>query len=743
MADAIIGTSYLRVIPKMSMKDIVKQARSAGKDAGASFGDGFGSAMSGAADVVGGVLKAVTTAAGVAGAAAATALTAVTTQSLEAYARFEQLEGGVKLALGDAYGFIEQRSQQAFQNVQMSQNDYLEQVSGLAVGLRESMGGNAQAAAELADKVITAEADIVAATGNTQENVQNAFNGIMKSNFTMLDNLQLGIKPTKEGMQEVIDKVNEWRIAQGRAGDLTIDSLADCQAAVVDYVEMMGMSGYAATEGSKTIEGSIASMKAAWSNLLTEFGKDDGDVQQRIADLVGTIVGDGSEGSGVIGNVVPRIGQIVGSIISSLPTVIQGAVPAIGKALIAAVDQATGGVASKVLAFVQPITDAVQNAVGGIAGWFSQNQEAMGGVLDAATGLASTLVDMLAGAIDTVAPIIGDLASAALPVLADALDFVNVAIQKSAEFFDALVEGLQPLTDALAPVVEAIGTALVDALNWATDAMSEADFSDFADSVGEAMEGIVGFVEDCIDHITGFFDAVADFIADPIASVQGGFAALVGSGEEAERGVSSSFASMDASVAASLSGVGTSIDGYNAKPLNDKNASANVRGNAVDGSARSRVSDTREAISSLSSKTVDASVTGNATSATIADNVWSMVSAIKNLTSKTVDVTTNVYKRELQAQGGIRYHADGFIANRRGAGVPLDIVGEDGAEAIIPLTNKRYTRPFAETVAEQMLSRMGGMGGVTVNLTYEAGTDAEEMARDLATTLDRIMRTGA
>ena len=143
-----------------------------------------------------------------------------------------------------------EKARNAYETVQMSQNDYLQQVNGFATGLKTALGGNVQAAAELADKVITAEADVVAATGNTQEAVQNAFNGIMKSNFTMLDNLQLGIAPTKEGFQQLIDKVNEWNAENGEATAYTIDNLADCQAALVDYIEMQGLAGYAANEAA-------------------------------------------------------------------------------------------------------------------------------------------------------------------------------------------------------------------------------------------------------------------------------------------------------------------------------------------------------------------------------------------------------------------------------------------------------------------------------------------------------------
>ena len=220
------------------------------------------------------------------------------------YARYEQLASGAQLMFGDAYDFVAEKARNAYKTVQMSQNDYLQQVNGFATGLKTALGGNAQAAAELADKVITAEADVVAATGNSQEAVQNAFNGIMKSNYTMLDNLQLGIAPTKEGFQQLIDKVNEWNAENGEATSYTIDNLADCQAALVDYIEMQGLAGYAANEAAGTIEGSTASMKAAWQNLATGMADSNADMEGLTKDFVDSVFTAGK-------NIIPRVQQIV------------------------------------------------------------------------------------------------------------------------------------------------------------------------------------------------------------------------------------------------------------------------------------------------------------------------------------------------------------------------------------------------------------------------------------------------
>ena len=236
--------------------------------------------------------------------AAGAAIVAIGKQAVEQYAEYEQLVGGAELMFGDAYDFVAEKAKNAYSTVQMSQNEYLKQVNGFATGLKTALGGNAQAAAELADKIVNAEADVVAATGASQEMVQNAFNGIMRSNYVMLDNLQLGITPTKEGFQEVIDKVNEWNEANGKATNYVIDNLADAQSALVDYIEMQGLQGYAANEAADTIQGSLASMKGAWQNLLTGVADDNANFEVLVSSFVDSLVGVGE-------NIIPRINIVI------------------------------------------------------------------------------------------------------------------------------------------------------------------------------------------------------------------------------------------------------------------------------------------------------------------------------------------------------------------------------------------------------------------------------------------------
>lgn len=272
--------------------------------------------------MAGTALKAVGTVAVAAMAAGGAAAVAVGKQALDNYKTYEQLAGGAELLFGDAYKTVADNAATAYKRVQISQNEYLKQVNGFATGLKKSLGGNEQAAAELADKIIQAEADIVAATGATQESVQNAFNGVMRGNYMMLDNLQLGITPTKKGFQQVIKEVNNWNKANGRATKYQMGNLADMQAALVDYVEMVGLAGYAQKEAAGTIEGALSSTKAAWSDLLTGFANEDADLDGLISNLI-------DQATDLADQIMPRIKTVMSGLSKFLGEALPEVVPLI------------------------------------------------------------------------------------------------------------------------------------------------------------------------------------------------------------------------------------------------------------------------------------------------------------------------------------------------------------------------------------------------------------------------------
>lgn len=161
---------------------------------------------------------------------------------------------------------------------------------------------------------------------------------------------------------------------------------------------------------------------------------------------------------------------------------------------------------------------------------------------------------------------------------------------------------------------------------------------------------------------------------------------------------------------------------YNNTPLQGRSTKDNVNSSSVDKGKKKK------------KEYNDTPLDGKSTTDTVHHsslvNACNYLNIYKNtpLNNKSATITVNhvdTYSKHHNAAGGIRphaaggvmmrYHANGAIANRPGAGVPLDIVGEAGAEAIVPLTNRRYSRPFARTIAEQMKQVGGGVSSQVVN----------------------------
>lgn len=157
-------------------------------------------------------------------------------------------------------------------------------------------------AAEIADMAITDMADNANKMGSTMESIQNAYQGFAKQNYTMLDNLKLGYGGTKEEMERLLAD------AEKIAGvEFDISSYADVVKAIHEIQKEMDITGATAKEAGTTIQGSVNSMKAAWTNLVTGLGDENANIEQLFDDLVVTITGDGTETNlGVLGTVIPR-----------------------------------------------------------------------------------------------------------------------------------------------------------------------------------------------------------------------------------------------------------------------------------------------------------------------------------------------------------------------------------------------------------------------------------------------------
>lgn len=204
--------------------------------------------------------------------AATAAIGNIVKKGVESYAQLEKAQKGSERLFGDSFAIVKRNATDAYRTMGLSAANYYDQVNTYVVGLKNSLKGDTKRAAELANSVLVAQADIVAATGASQEQVSSAFSAIMRGNFSLIDNLRLGIKGSRQGMQEVIQKVNEWNRTQGHATHYQMDNYADMQQALVDYVKMVGVAGTAQQQMSSTITGSLSQMKAAWDNFLNGSG---------------------------------------------------------------------------------------------------------------------------------------------------------------------------------------------------------------------------------------------------------------------------------------------------------------------------------------------------------------------------------------------------------------------------------------------------------------------------------------
>ncbi len=257
-------------------------------------------------NVVGGTAKAF----GAFSIAAITGLASITKGAVENYAAYEQLVGGVETLFGTSAGKVQEYASNAYKTAGMSANQYMETVTGFSASLLQSMGGDTEAAAEKANLAITDMSDNANKMGTSMDSIQTTYQGFAKQNFTMLDNLKLGYGGTKEEMQRLLDDATKL---SGVKYD--ISSYADIVDAIHVVQTEMGITGTTAKEASTTIQGSLDSTKAAWSNLLTGLADEDADMGALIDDLAASV-------ETVITNIMPRVIQAITSTTQMVPQII-------------------------------------------------------------------------------------------------------------------------------------------------------------------------------------------------------------------------------------------------------------------------------------------------------------------------------------------------------------------------------------------------------------------------------------
>lgn len=255
-------------------------------------------------------------------AAVGTGAAAIIKSSLGVVANMEQQVGGVETLFKDSANTVIENANKAYKTAGMSANNYMETVTSFSASLLQSLGGDTAKAASYADRAIVDMSDNANKMGTNMRDIQNAYQGFAKQNYTMLDNLKLGYGGTQEEMKRLISDASKMTDVQKELG-VTVDASSLSFGNIVNAISVvqkqMGITGTTSKEAATTIEGSVNSAKAAWENF--EAGVISAN------DLVDTFWTAAQNIFTNLGQIIPRLGKTGMDVVSALAGKIGGAVP--------------------------------------------------------------------------------------------------------------------------------------------------------------------------------------------------------------------------------------------------------------------------------------------------------------------------------------------------------------------------------------------------------------------------------
>lgn len=240
---------------------------------------------------------------------------AIVKSSLGVVANMEQQVGGVETLFKDSAKTVIRNANNAFKTAQLSANDYMSTVTSFSASLLQGLGGDTAKAAEIADMAIIDMADNANKMGTNMQDIQNAYQGFAKQNYTMLDNLKLGYGGTQS---EMIRLINDSGILNEKIEDLDNVTFDQMIQAIHKVQQNLGITGTSAKEASTTIEGSVNSAKAAWKNfeggvitsqeLVDTFGNATANVLKNLEQIIPRL---GKTGLEVVSAIADKIGTSI------------------------------------------------------------------------------------------------------------------------------------------------------------------------------------------------------------------------------------------------------------------------------------------------------------------------------------------------------------------------------------------------------------------------------------------------
>lgn len=314
--------------------------------------------------------------------AAATAIGTITKFVIQHYAEYEQLVGGVETlfgaqglslkeyakSIGETVGQAKEKYDQlihaqtevmnnakvAYKTAGMSANDYMNTITSFAAALKQSTANETEAA-KVANQTVIDMADNVNKMGTNMEDIQNAYQGFSKQNYTMLDNLKLGYGGTKSEMERLLQDAEKLTGVH-----YDINNLSDVYNAIHEIQKNLGITGTTAKEAATTIDGAMKMTKASWDNLLTGLADPD--------QAVGPLISEFTTSLGTLTkNVTPKIKEVFNALPNALIQItpqLMNMIIDLAPSLILATINLVAGLISALPGVISPIFSQLSNLIG-------------------------------------------------------------------------------------------------------------------------------------------------------------------------------------------------------------------------------------------------------------------------------------------------------------------------------------------------------------------------------------------
>lgn len=435
------------------------------------LGSMAGSALGVATKAAAGMAVGVTVATG--------AVVALTKASIEQYAQYEQLTGGVETLFKDSSDTVMQYANVAYKTAGLSANDYMSTITGFSASLLQGLGGDTKKAADIGNMAVVDMSDNANKMGTSMESIQNAYQGFAKQNYTMLDNLKLGYGGTKSEMERLLTDAEK---ISGVHYD--ISNFSDIISAIHTIQEQMGITGTTAKEAMSTIEGSLNMTKAAWTNMLTGMADDNADFDTLVNNLVESLSALGENLMPRIGIALNGVGQLIDTllpiVIDKIPEIISSILPGMveaGTNIIAslgnAIMQSLPTVINYGVQLIQNLLNGIQQSLPSIANCVVQVLSSLTNglleVLPQVLSIGMQAIAYLAQGIAQQLPTLIPLAvQCIMQLLQNFYDNMPLVIEAGMQLLSGLAEGI---INAIPVLIEMLPQVIDSMLNYVTTSL--------------------------------------------------------------------------------------------------------------------------------------------------------------------------------------------------------------------------------------------------------------------------------